>query len=841
MAAPSVVNSVAIPWQAAYPLNCSGAFDSTGCDTIIVVFHCMTGESSDAVCTYGGQTGTLVGRAWKSTASSAGTVWAWAITGFTPGAGTITVSQEYTYANTGAAYVVGLSGGNGIGAFDVDLSDTPAVSSSVVATGDNSTFIAFTGCGQAPALTANTISPAGTLLANWSDPIGGTPAEIGKIFSVAGVSLGGTCSATANATYNYTATVVVEVLGVSGGPSITSGPLTGFSFGIGSGTVILPPTISAGPLSGLAFALGTGSVVLPPVIAAGPLSFSLVQKTGTITFPPLIVSGPLSFSVGIQTGNITFPPLVVANPLSLSLGMPTPAVTNPNDVVVGPLALNLGMGTGTVLVPPVIVAGPLAINALLTSPSISVTAAPPQVTAAPLSLSFFLGSVSVSSMAITLPKTVAPGEHVTVTVRFAPSAEGTRNGSLSIVSNEAGSPRSVSLTGSGGAAAMSRVTISGNQFMTGSTPIRLKSMNYTGGEGTNYAPHALWKVAWRHTLDQIKGFGFNCLRFQLSGDFCKNPAIPGAAIDGAINPDVVGKTSLQFLDMIVDYCATIGLYIVLDHHRCFASGGNGTDGWPGAGGNTGSYSQTDWINDWLVLANRYKDKTNIVGADVHNEPYQIEWSYWAPMVEACGNAIHAVAPNWIIFVEGDTSWTGQGHYPEATLNSDSIWWGAQLIGAQPGNRPISLTLPNKVAYAPHEYGLSVAGQSWLADNGKAVTNWPKNLLPIWRQHWGWAVEQNIAPIWIGEVGGKFGYDNATGAYNPTASTPYEVEWLNQLISYMNGDWNGDGTNHLTGGKVGMSFAYWTDMLSGDTGSIFIDNDLTTPQTGKLALIANLLT
>ena len=39
----------------------------------------------------------------------------------------------------------------------------------------------------------------------------------------------------------------------------------------------------------------------------------------------------------------------------------------------------------------------------------------------------------------------------------------------------------------------------------------------------------------------------------------------------------------------------------------------------------------------------------------------------------------------------------------------------------------------------------------------------------------------------------------------------------------------------------MSFAYWNDMLSSDTGSLVIDNDLITPQTGKLTLLAPLLT
>ena len=135
----------------------------------------------------------------------------------------------------------------------------------------------------------------------------------------------------------------------------------------------------------------------------------------------------------------------------------------------------------------------------------------------------------------------------------------------------------------------------------------------------------------------------------------------------------------------------------------------------------------------------------------------------------------------------------------------------------------------------------MASQPWLANSGNAPTNWPKNLYPIWRKHWGWAFENNIAPIWVGEFGGKFGYSNANGSANSDAYATQERQWVQELVKYLNGDFNGDGTNHLTGNQLGMSFAYWNYMLSGDTGSLTIDNDLQTPQSGKLSLIAPILT
>ena len=383
--------------------------------------------------------------------------------------------------------------------------------------------------------------------------------------------------------------------------------------------------------------------------------------------------------------------------------------------------------------------------------------------------------------------------------------------------------------------AMKRIRIAGNQFYeaTSSTDqggtlpatggIRLKSTNWHGAEGNNHTPHGTWKVGFRDILDQIKGWGFNCIRLPFSGTTV-TATPPTTAIDFAKNPEFVGKTALQIFDIIIDYCEEIGLYVVLDHHR--RSAGDGADGAP----TDGSYSKEQWKAHWLTMANRYKDKVNVVGADVHNEPHDLTWDAWAALVEEVGNHIHTVAPDWIIFCEG-----------VGAIDSDHYWWGGQLKGVR--TRPVVLTQANRVAYSPHEYGQSVGSQTWLKKDGNIPTNWPLNLAAIWDAYWGFIFYENIAPVWIGEMGGHFGLNADTGVLDK----PYrveETEWMTHLVRYLNFDKNIDGTlggqEAPTGGKKGISFAWWTyNPTSADTGGL-VQADWATPQQAKLNLIQPLL-
>lgn len=412
-----------------------------------------------------------------------------------------------------------------------------------------------------------------------------------------------------------------------------------------------------------------------------------------------------------------------------------------------------------------------------------------------------------------------------IKVTFSPSAAGVATGTITIETDaDVGTSFSIPASGNGTEVVVPttpRLKIVGNQFVTveDNTPVRLKSVNWFGAEGTNYTPHGTWAVRWTDILDDIAAMGFNCIRMPFSGDFCvTGRQIPTTAFDADKNPEFVGKSALEVMDLIINYAADLGLYVVLDHHRREA--GQGADGTPVSG----SYTQAKWIASWQYMASHYASFPNVVGADVHNEPHDLTWANWATYVEACGNAILALAPDWLIFVEG------------VGTNNDGTpyWWGGALKDV--ATRPIVLNVASKVAYSPHEYGQSVGSQEWLSKDGNNVPNYPNNLPAVWDAHWGYIYKNNIAPIWIGEYGGFFGVDGNGAATKPNG--PVEIQWVQSLIKYLNGDYDLNGTIDITSGK-GMSASYWGyNPNSGDTGGL-VQDDWTTHQTVKLNLLTAL--
>lgn len=341
--------------------------------------------------------------------------------------------------------------------------------------------------------------------------------------------------------------------------------------------------------------------------------------------------------------------------------------------------------------------------------------------------------------------------------------------------------------------------------------VQIKAINWFGIESANRVPHGLWADGYKLMIDRMKALGFNAIRLPFAGnsfsavpngvDFTK----PGNTVF-QVGTSGVCKPALDCMDIIIDYAASKGIWVILDYHR--RAVGTGADGNPVGTGHT----QQQWIDNWLMLAARYKLKTNVIGADLYNEPHLLTWSAWADMAESAANQIHNIAPAWLILVEGVGSYNGEAY-----------WQGGQLRGVN--DRPIKLTVQNRLVYSPHEYGQSVATQKWLKSVATPVVeNWPHNLESVWQDAWGFIAEQGIAPVLIGEFGGKFGF-NGTGLDNQ-ANGAVEREWGAKLVSYIKAN--------------GLSFAYWSyNPNSADTGGIVQDN-WTTVQAGKIALISPLL-
>ncbi len=357
----------------------------------------------------------------------------------------------------------------------------------------------------------------------------------------------------------------------------------------------------------------------------------------------------------------------------------------------------------------------------------------------------------------------------------------------------------------GGGAAPGWLSTSGNQIVdSAGHSVQIAGVNWFGFENNDLAPHGLWTRNYKEMMDQMADLGFNTIRLPFSNDTLHSTATPN--INYAANPDLRGLTALQVMDRIVAYAEEIGLKIILDHHRNNSGAGASENGlWYDS-----RHSEADWINDWKMLAERYADTPAVIGADLHNEPYNGTWggggpNDWAAAAERAGNAIGEVNPNMLIFVEGVANYKGQ-----------SYWWGGNLMGVR--DRPIELEIANKLVYSAHDYPNSVYAQPWFQG-----ANFAQALPAKFDQMWGYIFKEGIAPVYIGEFGTKL-------------QDPKDAPWLEAITSYLSGDLDNNGTHDLPAGQKGVSWTFWSwNPNSSDTGGI-LANDWRTVNHDKMGYL-----
>jgi Endoglucanase len=324
--------------------------------------------------------------------------------------------------------------------------------------------------------------------------------------------------------------------------------------------------------------------------------------------------------------------------------------------------------------------------------------------------------------------------------------------------------------------------------------VKLTGVNWFGAEGYAFAPQGLWMDSYQNHMNKMKDLGFNVIRLPYSDAMLDNGRMP-TGIDYSKNPDLVGKTSLGVFDKIIEYADKIGMKIILDHHRS----GDGASANENGLWYTSQYPESKMIENWKMLAERYKGNDAVIGADLHNEPHNpATWgdggpNDWARAAERIGNAIQSVNKDWLLIVEGVETYQNQWY-----------WWGGNLLGEK--NYQVKFNTPDKLVYSVHDYGPSLHMMDWFKDS-----NFPNNMPAKWNQMWGHFIQNDETPILVGEFGSRM-------------ETAIDQKWMPKLVQYMNGDWNGDGKIDLAAGDQGASWTYWAwSPGSGDTGGIMNDN------------------
>jgi endoglucanase len=325
----------------------------------------------------------------------------------------------------------------------------------------------------------------------------------------------------------------------------------------------------------------------------------------------------------------------------------------------------------------------------------------------------------------------------------------------------------------------------------------LQGVNWFGFETSNQVVQGLWTRDYKSMLAQVRALGFNTIRLPFSLQALRSKSINGVDFSDGKNAALQGVTPLEAMKIIVRQAARDHLMVLLDNHSD-ADNGYTEPLWYGDG-----YSQQEWIDTWQMLARTFANQPNVIGADLKNEPHgDATWggggpTDWHAAAERAGNAIQAIAPHWLIVVEGIG-----GNTPGQKV--DDHWWGANLEGVS--YAPVRLNRPDQLVYSAHEYGPSVYQQPWFSSPDMAAL-----LRQRWEDEFGFIAKQGIAPVLIGEFGGpQVGLDTVEG------------RWQRQFLNYLSGSY--------------LSWTYWSlNPDSGDTGGI-LNNDWSTVDQAKLALL-----
>ena len=328
-------------------------------------------------------------------------------------------------------------------------------------------------------------------------------------------------------------------------------------------------------------------------------------------------------------------------------------------------------------------------------------------------------------------------------------------------------------------------------------PVVLQGVNWFGFETSNQVVHGLWTRDYKAMLAQIRGMGFNAIRLPFSLQSLHSSTINGVDFSNGKNAALQANTPLKAMDVIIKQAARDHLRVLLDCHSD-ADDGYTEPLWYGNG-----YSEQDWIDTWRMLAERYRNQPDVIGADLKNEPHgEATWggggpTDWRVAAERAGDAILSIDPHWLIVVEGIG-----GNTPGQKVSTH--WWGGNLEGVR--DAPVQLSQPHQLVYSAHEYGPGVFDQPWFSQPNVASV-----LAQRWQEEFGFIAQEGIAPVLVGEFGGReVGLDTVEG------------RWQREFLNYLS--------------RNDVSWMYWSlNPDSGDTGGILTD-DWTHVDEPKLQLV-----
>ncbi|MCT6780148.1 glycoside hydrolase family 5 protein [Streptomyces sp. CS7] len=223
--------------------------------------------------------------------------------------------------------------------------------------------------------------------------------------------------------------------------------------------------------------------------------------------------------------------------------------------------------------------------------------------------------------------------------------------------------------------------------------------NNHAGEVGRRAPLGLDRKPMGEIIADFRELGLNSVRLPFSNRMIDDTR-PVSGL--AANPELNGLPPLEVFDRAVRALTDAGFAVILNNHSTqtrWCCGVDGSERW-----NSGQ-STEEWIEDWVLLAERYRSNPRVVGADLRNEVRRDVWDDpnwgrgdahdWAAAAQRAGDRILKDAnPDLLIMVEG-INWAG--------VPVDGFWRD------RPHLKPVAelshtLVRSHKLVYAAHYYG-----------------------------------------------------------------------------------------------------------------------------------------
>ena len=307
----------------------------------------------------------------------------------------------------------------------------------------------------------------------------------------------------------------------------------------------------------------------------------------------------------------------------------------------------------------------------------------------------------------------------------------------------------------------------------------LTGANWFGFNCTENVLHYLWSGDISDMVKSIADRGINVLRIPVSTELLYNWMIGDPDPIESVNPnsdpyypfniDLINEdgsvmNSMEVFDVLLKKCKENGIKVFIDVHSPESNNSGHNYGiWYGKSftandGKTVEVTTDVWIETLAWTANHYKNDDTLIGYDLKNEPHSkyggapvdAIWddsdapNNWKKAAQDCADAILAKNPNALILVEGVEGYEGHG-----------AWWGGNLRGVK-DHPVVPETGTSQIVYSPHDYGPIVSPQTWFEKDFTEQTL----LDDYWYDTWAYVNDKDIAPLLIGEWGGRMdGGDN----------------------------------------------------------------------------------